>query len=387
MRNKNIAFLTTDLLGDRSYSINYHLLLSIRNLQEVIGDGIVTIYTCNINSKAQRSLREVVIENSVDIPLANIDCKTIDYHNISDNGRLLSCYDVVFTEMYVWADSIEVAKAIKPQIKVVTWIHSLLREEYICNRHSKWVEYDLYVAMQEKLISISDKVIFDSYFDENIASRLYGCNGKSEVIYPVPDPIKLENIEFSPYDPNHIRLMFAGRWEYRKGIEMLIRAFFKCYTEGNMSLTILSDANFLANYKMMIVNPVILRMFECLIEKKAIVLLPWVNSREEYIRAIRKNADIMILPSMYDPFNIIAYDCIINCIPILISNYCGVTELLDDEMMIEKINPYNAMEIVEGVNKMKKKIGFAKIIDKSISYSPLNAQKDIVRLYKQLCNE
>ena len=383
MSNKNIAFLTTDFLGNRSYSINYHLLISIRNLLEIMDCEQVTIITCSINSKSQRSLLEILVENDIEIPVEKIKCEQLDYRNVADNGMVLSTYDVVFTEMYVWYDSIHAAKALNPNLMIVTWVHSLLRQEYICNRHAKWIEYELFVNMQEKLIGISDRVIFDSNYDKELANRFYNCESKSVVIYPIPDSANSPSTKVvSSLPKNPLRLVYAGRWEYRKGVENLIRAFFKCHSEYNMHLTLLSDTNFLKNYKDLIINPVVLRMFECLNEKGALTIVSWKNSRQEYINFLKSKADVVIIPSLYDPFNIIVYDCIMNGIRVVMSNFCGVTELINDSMLVERINPYDSIDIVNGILKIS-----SRGIDKNpspVSYNSDDAKNDLIRIYKQL---
>lgn len=382
MKNKSISFLTTDFLGNRSYSINYHLLISIRNLLEIIDCERLTIITCSINSKSQRSFWEILTENDIEIPIERVKCEQLDYRDVAGNSIVLSAYDVVFTEMYVWYDSIYAAKTLNPNLKIVTWIHSLLRQEYICNRHSKWIGFELFVNMQEKLIDISDRVIFDSIYDKDLANRFYNCESKSVVIYPIPDSANCPTEMAGSSHGDNLRLVYAGRWEYRKGVENLIRTFFKCHSEHNMHLTILSDTNFLKNYKDLIVNPVVLRMFECLNEKGAITIMPWKNSRQDYINFLKSKADIVIIPSLYDPFNIIVYDCIMNEIPVVVSNFCGVTELINDNMMVERVNPYDPIDIVNGILKIKNRgKGIRPFI---IAYNRDNAKNDLIELYKQL---
>jgi len=383
MENKKIAFLTTDLLGERSYSINYHLLLSIRNLLFIMEDEQLTIFTCNINSKVQRSFIEIIAENDIDIPFNRLECKSLDYKDYNSNGQILSQYDVLFTEMYVWCDTISIAKDLNPALKVVTWIHSLLRQEYICNRHAKWIEYDLYVNMQERLIMLSDRVVFDSNYDKDLAMRFYNMGDKFVTIYPVPNQANLSHRNYVKENKTTIRLMYAGRWEYRKGIENLVPAIFKCFTEKGMTLTILSDANFLSNYKDLFVSPVVLRMFECLMEKGTIKIIPWKNSRADYIEYMKDNADIVVIPSLYDPFNIVVYDCINNAIPVVVSNFCGVTELLNDDMLVERINPYDAESIVEGINRIMTKMKYHQESTQFL-YNNDNAKNDLVKLYQQL---
>ena len=76
-----IAFLTTDLLGERSYSINYHLLFFSRCLLENYKDVRIIVFTSEINSKNQNSLTQILIQNDIDVPTERIEVCTCNYRD------------------------------------------------------------------------------------------------------------------------------------------------------------------------------------------------------------------------------------------------------------------------------------------------------------------
>lgn len=377
---KKIAFLTTDLLGNRAFSINSHLLLMLYVLRDMLRDSHIYILSSNINSEPVFSFRQVTEQHAIPDSLLNIDIKVIDYKNVCDAARIISSCDMVFSEMYIWAPAILEARRNNPKIKIIYWIHSLLIEEMICNRHSKWINYNLFEKMQNDLITVADKIILDSHYDCDLCDRFYNSHLKSYIIYPVPLPY----LSRCKHNSAEKTIFYTGRWEYRKGMEYLIRAFFKLYTEdSSVKLTMLSDMNYLDNFECVFNDNTVAHMFKCLLEKGAIKLVPWINKRTEYIDFVKREATVVVLPSLYDPFNIIAYDCVINSIPLVLSNFCGVTEIINDYSMIERINPFDSTQIY---NSMTKLININYNIEDSninkCNYNIYDFQRDLINVLK-----
>ncbi len=377
---KKIAFLTTDLLGNRAFSINSHLLLMLYVLRDILRDMHVYILSSNINSKPVFSFSQVREQHSIPVPSFDMEVMVVDYRNVDEAARILSSCDTVFSEMYIWAPAILEAKKINPQIKVFYWIHSLLAEEMICNRHSKWIDYSLFEKMQKDLITIADKIVLDSHYDCDLCDRFYNSQAKSSIIYPVPLP------HLSKCKPHYKEktIFYTGRWEYRKGMEYLIRAFFKLYSEDpSVKLTMLSDMNYIDNFESVFYDNTVTHMFKCLLEKGVINLAPWINKRTEYIDFVKREATVVVLPSLYDPFNIIAYDCAVNSIPMVLSNFCGVTEIINDFSKIERINPFDSTQIYHSMKKLIESSCDTEDFDiNKCSYNLNDFQRDLIKLFK-----
>ena len=377
---RKIAFLTTDLLGNRAFSINSHLLLMLYVLKDILRDAHVYILSSNINSEPVFSFSQVKKQHAIPVPSYDMEVMVVDYRNVDEAARILSSCDIVFSEMYIWAPAILEAKRLTPSIKVFYWIHSLLAEEMICNRHSKWIGYNLFEKMQNNLINVADKIVLDSRYDCDLCDRFYNSHAKSSIIYPVPLPY------ISKYKPHNMEktIFYTGRWEYRKGMEYLIRAFFKLYTEDpSVKLIMLSDMNYIDNFESVFYDNTVAHMFKWLMEKGVITLSPWINMRTEYIDFVKREATVVVLPSLYDPFNIIAYDCAVNSIPMVLSNFCGVTEIINDFSKIERINPFDSTQIY---HSMKKLIDSSCNTEDSninkCSYNINDFQRDLIKVFE-----
>lgn len=376
---KIIAFLTTDLLGNRAFSINSHLMLMLYVLKDMLQDTQIYILTSSINSEPVFSFRQVKEQHAVPDSQLNIEVLTIDYRKVEEAAEILSSCDTVFSEMFIWAPVVMEAKRLNPNIRVLYWIHSLLAEEMICNRHSKWIDYELFEKMQKDLISVADKIILDSKYDCDLCDRFYNSNNKSTIIYPVPIPY----ISKSKANSSGKNIFFTGRWEYRKGMEYLVRAFFKLHTEDpSVKLTMLSDMNYIDDFERVFNDNAVKHMFECLLEKGSINLVPWINLRTNYIDFVKREATVVVLPSLYDPFNIIAYDCVVNSIPLVLSNFCGVTEIIKDYSRVERINPFDSTQIYHSIKNLLGKCYDADDANANkCNYNINDFQRDLIKVF------
>ena len=357
----SIACLTSDLLGGSSFSINYNMMLIISGILENFDIQCIDIFTHNINDGSDCSFTEIQNDFEVFLPKDRIRIfkeDAVDYLNSADR---VASYSVLFVQMYVWSEAVERAKQLNPDLKVISWIHSLLCQEYIANMQRKWIGYDNFLDMQKRLLDQADMVITDSQFDNVNAKRFHNnIIKKSKVIYPVSSiiPVKENFCDVSGIkETSSIKLLYSGRWEYRKGVEQLIECFFRCYTEFGMKLDILSDSNYLEDYENIFQSPSVKRKFESLCSCGAVRMIRWKRSRTEYIEYVKNNCDIAVIPSLYDPFNIIAYDCFCLGKPMVLSRFCGVEELISDECdSVVKVNPFDVDDLYSGILELSHRI-------------------------------
>lgn len=102
-----IALLTVDLLGEKSYSINYHLLLSLRALIRYSPDDEYLILTTSINSEIEKAFIQVCHDLGVTLPSGHVQLLSVDHTKNYRTLEILCQQDAVYTEMYVWADTIK----------------------------------------------------------------------------------------------------------------------------------------------------------------------------------------------------------------------------------------------------------------------------------------
>ena len=80
-----------------------------------------------------------------------------------------------------------------------------------------------------------------------------------------------------------------------------------------------------------------------------------------------------------------SYDCINNNIPLVISNFCGITELITEEMLVEKVNPFNHISIFEGVTKIVDRIRKNPIISNGkFECDSTSVQEKFIKLFNNI---
>ena len=295
--NVSVACLTADLLGGRSFSINYHLFTVINAICENISISSIHLYTTSINDFSSGSLQEIQADFHIHFPCSRIHVHEMDSRDISLAGKALSGFDLLVCEMFVWSDSIKYARSMNSGVKVIYCVHSILQQEWIANAQNKWVGFEHFHRLQRELVAVADHLVFDSCMDREYASRFFpDILHRSSVIYPIPVPIcgfdrtwDVTRVSFPKF-----RLLYAGRWEYRKGIEQLVDSFFHCHTQYGMELHILSDYLYMENFDRLFLSPDNAVKFKSLLDRGAISLTGWqagFNTDRAYSKARIKRLD------------------------------------------------------------------------------------------------
>jgi glycosyltransferase involved in cell wall biosynthesis len=356
----SVAYLTAGFLDGSSLSINYYIAILLRHIERFFKPERVTVFSHKTSRAAEHSLLEVMLD--YDLPgyggranVLNVDCM-----DASDYIEELRSYDLIVSTFYLWGDVVERLKAEGGEApKIIYWLPSILLQEYVVGRQNRWYRFDLSVESQKKLVRHADHVIFNSHHDLQLGRKFFGdMIRRASVIYPVSaSPSCGEQNHFSQAVEGHLTFGFAGRWDYRKGIQFLVESFFRYFAEfGNASLHILSDPVNLRTDLNYIFEPVLRREFCSLYECGAIKLFSWERARKEYLKFLC-SCDIMVFPSLYDPFNMVAYDCLFLNIPTILSRFCGVEEIaLEGDCPVEKVNPLDGEEMYAAMRTLARRV-------------------------------
>ncbi|TQV80086.1 glycosyltransferase family 4 protein [Exilibacterium tricleocarpae] len=341
-----IAFLTVDFLGNKSFSINYYIGVLLSYCKSCFEGDEFSIYTHKGSEGAEYTFEEIMADFRIsdypeDVKVVSTDC----YDFSEAELQQLSDCDLIVSTIYFWGDVLEQLKTRYPGTQVIYWLPSILWHEYMIVKQSKWYKYDLALAEQKKSIENADHVIFNSASDAFYGERYFGSAIKRHsAIYPLP----FVNEEPKIYAPAQARektvFGFAGRWEYRKGIQFLVESFFRYFAmHQNSQLRILSHIPEDEELDV-VMEPQTVRKFKALSKIGAIEVLPWQKERKRYIDFL-KGCDVMVLPSLYDPFNIIGYDCVALHVPLVLSRFCGIEEIVTECESLIKVNPLDVDEL------------------------------------------
>ena len=167
----------------------------------------------------------------------------------------------------------------------------------------------LYIPFDRYIINQSQHIIALS---TTMVVELHSMVGETSKIKIVPNGV--DTSIFSPEDKRNFhspkkRVLFTGRLDARKGLVSLFYAFKKVSEKLDTTLTIIGDGREKPKLKRLAEN---LEMPVTFIEK-----LPQSELKTAYC-----NADLFILPSLYEPFGMVAVEAMACGTPVIVSSAC-----------------------------------------------------------------
>ena len=240
----------------------------------------------------------------------------------------------------------EVIEKVNPDIIHVhsTWAGLFVRLPYLIKRKKCKIIYTahgwsfimdvskkkkfLYAIIERILSIITDKIINISKFEEKEALN-YGLNKKKMVV--IYNGVKDKNYEYNIDENNNkIKLLFVGRLDKTKGIDILLDIYNK-YKFEKLHLYIIGES-VLDNIKIK--------------SNDNITYLGWIDNKD--IDKYYQMCDVVVMPSRWDGFGLVAVEAMRNSKSVIVSNRGALPELvknringyvfkLDEEDSLKKI--------------------------------------------------
>lgn len=344
---KKLICLTADLFSENSLSINYHLLLLLK--------GVLGIEGCEAKVCSYESAPQLTEE----VVLRRLNSEALSGRVVFQRMTTLAPQswiseleeaDVLLCQHYSFADILQEIRRHKPEIKIVSWIHSIVQEEFLSGSiGSKNDAYPL-IRQQNLQVGLSDLCIFDSRYDYRLGCLDFRGMKRARVIWPVTEMgafrvRRLKNDEelLRKGKLSDVEILFIGRWDYRKGLDSLIPCSFRMYMEHGVKTVFLTDGA--EDY--VISDQAGRRQFETLRKCGGVQFENWISDKKKYADFLCEKRRVAVMPSYYDPFNLAAYDCAALGIPMLVSDRCGVCELFQEGEALEICNPYDVKELYQ----------------------------------------
>ncbi|MFZ2071176.1 MAG: glycosyltransferase family 4 protein [Halobacteriota archaeon] len=203
--------------------------------------------------------------------------------------------------------------------------------------------------VEERLVKSSNHVIVCS---ESMKRELQGLFGAKAEISVIPNGIDTLKFEFF-LDREAIKerfcgqsntklILFVGRLVYQKGVNVLIGALpiiLSSYPEGKR------------NVKLVIVGEGPMRKQ---LERDAAYLgiskqVVFTGYQDDYtVISLLKAADVVVVPSLYEPFGIVALEAMAAKTPVVASDVGGLSGLINAEESV-KVPPDNSEILAEGI--------------------------------------
>jgi len=247
-----------------------------------------------------------------------------------------------------------VIKDINPDIIHVhsTWAGLFVRLPYLLKKRKAKIIYQSHgwsflmdtskykkniYAFVEKILSIpTDKIINISNYEQNQAIK-YGLNkNKMVMIYNgVEDKVNKSNLKLN-WDRNKINLLFVGRLDRQKGLDLFLDVYNKIKLE-NIHLYVIG-ASILDNNLPQ--------------STKYVTYLGWVDNKD--IDAYYQACDAVIMPSRWEGFGLVAIEAMKNSKAVIVSNRGALPELIEDDFTGYIFNIENKNSLKNSLLKLDK---------------------------------
>jgi glycosyltransferase involved in cell wall biosynthesis len=121
------------------------------------------------------------------------------------------------------------------------------------------------------------------------------------------------DVEPAPWEDDRIRVLFAGRFDHQKGVDVLLKAV--TGIEDKVSVRLVGD---FALGELALPNPL----------PSCVERLGWLD--RDGVAAQMKSCDVLVVPSRWEGFGLVAVEAMRLCKPVLASSVGGLKEILAD---------------------------------------------------------
>jgi len=141
--------------------------------------------------------------------------------------------------------------------------------------------------------------------------------------------------------PQEKIVLYVGRLVYEKGIHILINAIPKVVQKTDAKFVIVGSG-----YMQEQLNAIVKSMG---LEHK--VLFTGFEEEENLLK-LQKIADVSVVPSLFEPFGIVALEAMAAKSPVVVSDTGGLSEIVDHDLTGVKVYPNNADSLAWGILKI-----------------------------------
>jgi glycogen synthase len=193
------------------------------------------------------------------------------------------------------------------------------------------------------------RVVCCSYYMVSHVQSVFGLpKDKIDMIPNGVDTNTYDSIEDNLTDfrakfalPEEKIILYVGRLVYEKGIHVLINAVPKVLSKSNAKFIIVGSG-YMKEQLLTIVNGMGLGhkvLFEGFMDEKSLLRL-------------QKCADVSVVPSLFEPFGIVALEAMAAKSPVVVSDTGGMSEIVDHDVTGVKVYPDNPNSLAWGINRI-----------------------------------
>jgi len=188
-------------------------------------------------------------------------------------------------------------------------------------------------------------------------------NGVDAEVY---SKIKRENLgEFrSKFAlPEEKIVLFVGRLVYEKGVHVFVNAVPKVLEKTNAKFIIVGNGYMKEQLSSLVENIGLAHK---------VIFTGFVD--DEKLRMLQKCADVSVVPSLFEPFGIVALEAMAAKSPVVVSDTGGLSEIVEHDVTGVKVYPNNPESLAWGIAKILLDEGYA-------NWLKTNAHKKVEEKY------
>jgi glycosyltransferase involved in cell wall biosynthesis len=166
-------------------------------------------------------------------------------------------------------------------------------------------------------------------------------------------------------------VLFVGRLVYEKGIHVLINAAPKILNKVNAKFIIVGSG-YMKEQLLNIVRSMGLEhkvLFEGFLD-------------EETLLKLQRCADVSVVPSLFEPFGIVALEAMASHSPVVVSDTGGLSEIVEHDVTGVKVYPNNPDSLAWGITKVLLDENYAKNVRKN-AYKKIQEKYDWAKIAQQ----
>jgi glycosyltransferase involved in cell wall biosynthesis len=196
----------------------------------------------------------------------------------------------------------------------------------------------------------------------------------------VPNGVNIHNYE-APFDfrdfrskfalPEEKIVLFVGRLVYEKGIHVLINAVPKILSKANAKFIIVGSG-YMKEQLLNIVRSMGLEhkvLFEGFLDEASLLKL-------------QRTADVSVVPSLFEPFGIVALEAMAAQSPVVASDTGGLSEIVEHDITGVKVYPNNPDSLAWGITKILLDENYAKSL-RDNAYKRVQEKYDWAKIAQQ----
>ena len=255
--------------------------------------------------------------------------------------------DVVHAHDWVVAQAAEAIRRKRDAPLVVT-VHATE-----AGRHQGWITSDIsrrIHGIEHVLTGMAQRIITCSTAMCNEVSKVFSV--EPDRIDVIPNGIDLGHWQIAASSRAYARRQFApagshlvvyiGRLEWEKGVHTLIDAVGKLSTPlENLHVVIVGTGTYEAVLKHQATE---------LIENGVIKFLGWVP--EDELQAVGAAADVAVVPSLYEPFGLVALEAGALGVPVVVARTGGLADIVKDGVSGRIFEAGNASELAAVIDEV-----------------------------------